>query len=158
MISNSFDKAVKALEVANSIDPKKYGDLYKTWKSKYEEMQKNPKASAGRAYELMDKDLSEQEHYPVPVFIPMEQFAEVQAAQSFSEAAMYSYDKYDAKGKKGPNILVENPMPWLAMGRSEDLARGIKKSRELFLTCIWHPEWATCQSRNSWMKWQKKAG
>ena len=132
MISNSFDKAVKALEISNAIDPKKYGELYKSWKSKYEEMQKNPKAAAGRAYELMDKNLSENEHYPVPVFIPMEQFAEVQAAQSFSEAAMYSYDKYDAKGKKGPNILVENPMPWLAMGRGEDLARGIKKSREMF--------------------------
>jgi hypothetical protein len=67
-----------------------------------------------------------------PLFVPVEKWSELQAAQTFSDVAMYSYGKYDAKGKKGPDILVENPMPWLAMGRSEDLARGIKKSRELF--------------------------
>jgi hypothetical protein len=131
-ISNSFDKAIKALEIAGKARPEKYGKLYEQWKEEYDKLQKHPKQALGKAFEMINADISKEEHYPAPVYLPVEEFAEVQAAQTFSEIAMYSYGKYDAKGKKGPDILVENPMPWLAMGRSEDLARGIKKSRELF--------------------------
>ena len=151
MITNTFDHAIKVLKAyVETTDEtnekekelyKKYKEQYDKFKNLYEHYEKQiaeaEKKHDGRAYMEAQKEAHDNawrliQHEETPFFIPVEKWSELQAAQSFSEAAMYSYGKYDAKGKKGPNILVENPMPWLAMGRGEDLARGIKKSREMF--------------------------
>jgi len=160
VVDNNFDHAMKVLKAY--VDTAATDKEKKNWEAQYDEFKKiqdkykdgyiaaekkldeAEKARNGEAYRKaaaergkISNDAMEEawrlvhkEH--TPLFMPVEKWSELQAAQTFSEIAMYSYGKYDAKGKKGPDILVENPMPWLAMGRSEDLARGIKKSRELF--------------------------
>ena len=146
VISNTFDHTVKVLKAyVETADKKEEKEKYETQLKKFEAVQNEYKEAYGKASKKdnreemtrLDEEATEKAWRLIhdertPLFIPVEKWSELQAAQTFSDVAMYSYGKYDAKGKKGPDILVENPMPWLAMGRSEDLARGIKKSRELF--------------------------
>jgi len=61
--------------------------------------------------------------------VRIEDFAEKQAAKTFSELAFHSFDKY---GEKGPFISVENWNPSQAMGRAEGLKKGIDEARRLF--------------------------
>jgi len=119
-----FDKAVKNLEYAQNMNPKYKEQLERFKKFQESGGGENPFATAV----FLKQNISEDEKYPAPIFIPVENWAQRKGAETFAELGYYAYKKH---GEKGPFVSVENYRPELAMGRGESLRDGLNLAREL---------------------------
>jgi len=144
LINNTFDHTVKVLNAyVNTAGNKEEKEKWEEQLKKFTDLQGDYKKQIEGAVKRRDKaalatiqenvakgawKLIHQEE--TPLFIPVEKWSQYNGAQTFAELAMHSYDKF---GEKGPIIVVENPLPHLAMGRGETLAAGLQKARELFV-------------------------
>lgn len=61
--------------------------------------------------------------------IPVTEYEMEKTAKTLSNAAMHGFSRY---GGKAPIVSIENPYPFVAFGRAEDLVKLIKKAREEF--------------------------
>ena len=146
-ISGLFDRTKHVLEAFKNVEPvkekrEKYEEQYNKFQNLQNTFEKQMKDAHARNDRVAEARIGEEaidetwkliHTEKTPVFMPVENWAQQQAAKTFSDLAMYSYETYDAKGKKGPNICVENFHPNLAMGRGKSLAEGLKLARKMLV-------------------------